>query len=325
MAATKQSIGVEMKTTFLSSILILGLLAGTPSATTAEQGPCYNVIIKRNELARSVTVESAVAAFTRNRANAAAVVSSIIKPAEYLNSSSVLKRLNPIEEEAGKGNAGVFRVELTETGQRVALKAASIHDYYLKGNRFTGDNLNQSLFVENMIIQKTLGDLGFAPTVHGVLSRQELIKFVKEVYDAQGLVIDLSEKGFVSDVEAGQPFFGIVMDEVVNAWNFAKSKRSFPALATWESQKVADILSRIHEFEAALNAMGIFAIDPQFFIDEAGRVVLGDLGYFRLAKTPYEKNRFTDEMVALVIKYEKQSGRTFPNELFLSVTGRQRR
>ncbi len=239
-----------------------------------------------------------------------------------LNSQQVLfpkdlVHLNPVEiDSKGKGgqNYGVFQVDLKDAKeinkkQRVALKVSDTRGWLVPSKESDWGFHDNKDFSTYLAIHKVLGELDFSPKLHGFVIPEALKEHKAKFENATNRNMenkDLPE-------EERKAYAGILMDEVVGAWNFSKTDRIPFWLSHWSLEKLQDTLVRIKTMEHVLNELGIYADDKQFFLSSANeKVYLVDIDLYKYI--PSKKNDFTHDMRLLVQYWEQATGLKYPED-----------
>lgn len=136
-----------------------------------------------------------------------------------------------------------------------------------------------------IVIQQTLGELGVAPAVIGILRGTALEKWHADNYAAVEAALDKARSDNMGDKD-GELRFALFMEKVegITSKDIYKGYRDRPGLRKITRQQKADILKQAQRIDRLLNQYRIVGDDFDVILREDGHLQLIDVSFYDLGK-----------------------------------------
>ncbi len=178
--------------------------------------------------------------------------------------SYILEVMGRINRDSGQRTSGLYRVRTPD-----GIKALKVYRSTERFPTWLGS------LSESILMQEHFGECGLAPSVQGIILPEALDSLTESgVWVFSSGLRYTREGGALQKIPASETStFGILMDEIPNAWNYPFSNSKPTNFATWSRPRIRERLKAIH---IALSQHHIFARDLQYFISGEGELYLAD-------------------------------------------------
>lgn len=284
---------------------------------------CYKMLQEISRGILPVRVEQDFAYFQNLRRKMEELPQQLLFSPARLDSAVPPVLRNPVDSgDKGASNFGILEVR-DLNGDRKIVKLSYANSAFGLERKpdgteipFDGNDLNHSIFREYVLIHKTLGDLGYALKLEGIIPGKILYPWLKGVDQLNGTHFNPTSK---------PDAVGLVLEDIPGAWNITRREAVPPYLKLLEQADAERVLERIVEIEAVLNGLQIDGSDLQIFLSPDGRILLGDLDDFKLAKRTDKPNTLDFVARDFIHDWESMTGKNFPKERYLAIMARKKR
>lgn len=189
--------------------------------------------------------------------------------------SYILEVMGRISRDSGQRTSGLYRVRTPD-----GIKALKVYRSTERFPTWLGS------LSDSVLMQEHFGERGLAPRVQGIIHPETLDSLTESgTWDFSG-GFRYSREGGVQKTPASETTtFGILMDEIPNAWNYPLSNSKPTNFEKWSRTRIRERLKAIH---TALSQHHILTRDLQYFISGEGEIYLADFDAYLYFSTDGE-------------------------------------